>query len=51
MNRLTHTDNRGRASMVDVGDKEIMTSVAKAAGHISLEPDTLELGMRGRRRS
>ena len=35
MKELTHTDKKGKAIMVDVGDKEIQTRIARAAGHIS----------------
>jgi len=43
MEKLTHTDNKGRAVMVDVGDKEIQVRIAKASGHIILAAETLEL--------
>lgn len=43
MNELTHTDNKGKAVMVDVGNKEIRTRIARAAGHIILAADTLRL--------
>jgi len=43
MQKLTHTDNKGKAVMVDVGDKEIQLRIAKASGHISLAPETLLL--------
>jgi cyclic pyranopterin monophosphate synthase len=43
MEKLTHTDNKGKAVMVDVGDKEIQTRIAKASGHIILASDTLKL--------
>jgi cyclic pyranopterin monophosphate synthase len=41
MDKLTHTDSKGKAIMVDVGDKEIQIRIAKAEGHISLAPDTI----------
>ena len=39
--RLTHTDQSGRASMVDVSDKPITTRIARAKGSILMEPATL----------
>lgn len=43
MNKLTHTDNKGKAVMVDVGDKESQLRIAKASGHILLAPETILL--------
>jgi cyclic pyranopterin phosphate synthase len=43
MKQLTHTDKKGKAVMVDVGDKEIQFRIAKATGHIILANDTLRL--------
>jgi cyclic pyranopterin phosphate synthase len=43
MEKLTHTDNKGKALMVDVGDKEIQLRIAKASGHISLAMETIRL--------
>jgi len=43
MKNLTHTDKQGKAIMVDVGDKEAVTRIARAGGHIRLSPDTLIL--------
>ncbi len=43
MKELTHTDKKGKAVMVDVGDKEIQKRIAMAAGHIILQADTLKL--------
>jgi cyclic pyranopterin monophosphate synthase len=43
MKELTHTDKNGKAVMVDVGDKEIQTRIARAEGHIVLASDTLRL--------
>jgi cyclic pyranopterin monophosphate synthase len=45
MKQLTHTDKKGKAVMVDVGDKEIQTRIARAEGHIVLGTDTLRLIM------
>jgi cyclic pyranopterin phosphate synthase len=39
--RLTHTDQSGRASMVDVSDKPVTTRTARAQGSILMEPATL----------
>jgi len=43
MNKLSHTDNKGKAVMVDVGEKEIQLRVAKASGHITLAAETLNI--------
>lgn len=43
MNKLTHTDNKGKAVMVDVGNKESQLRIAKASGHILLAPETILL--------
>jgi cyclic pyranopterin phosphate synthase len=43
MKELTHTDKKGKAAMVDVGEKEIQKRIAKASGHIILSADTLRL--------
>lgn len=43
MKQLTHTDKKGKAVMVDVGEKEIQIRIAKASGHIILTGDTLKL--------
>lgn len=43
MTKLTHTDNEGKASMVDISSKEVQKRSAKASGHIRLKPDTLKL--------
>ena len=40
--RLTHTDQSGRASMVDVSDKPITTRIARAQGSILMAADTLD---------
>jgi cyclic pyranopterin phosphate synthase len=41
--KLTHTDEAGKASMVDVGTKEITAREAIAKGSILMEPTTLAL--------
>jgi cyclic pyranopterin monophosphate synthase len=43
MKELTHTDKKGNAVMVDVGDKDVQKRIAKAAGHIFLASDTIKL--------
>jgi cyclic pyranopterin phosphate synthase len=43
MEKLTHTDNKGRAVMVDVGDKETQIRIAKASGHISIASETIRI--------
>jgi cyclic pyranopterin monophosphate synthase len=43
MKELTHTDKKGKAVMVDVGDKESQKRIAKASGHILLGADTIAL--------
>lgn len=40
---LTHTDYDGKASMVDVGNKEITRREARAEGYIYMAPETLAL--------
>jgi cyclic pyranopterin phosphate synthase len=43
MKKLTHTDYSGKAIMVDIGEKEIQTRIAKAEGHITLALETIKL--------
>src|SRR5664279_721540 len=43
MEKLTHTDNKGRAVMVDIGDKETQLRIAKASGHISVASETIRI--------
>jgi cyclic pyranopterin phosphate synthase len=43
MDKLTHIDSKGKAIMVDVGEKENQLRIAKASGHILLQPDTIKL--------
>ena len=40
---LTHTDTQGKASMVDVGDKNVTRREARAEGFIYMKPETLSL--------
>lgn len=45
---LTHFDERGRARMVDVGDKDVTHRVAVASGVVWMAPATLALIREGR---
>lgn len=40
---FSHTDDEGRARMVDVGDKPIQQRKAVAKGFIQLQPETIRL--------
>lgn len=39
--RLTHLDEQGHATMVDVGDKDVTSRTAVAQGEVRMEPATL----------
>jgi cyclic pyranopterin monophosphate synthase len=41
--KLSHTDEKGKANMVDVGHKDDQLRIAKAEGFIVLHPDTVIL--------
>lgn len=43
MKKLSHTDNEGRARMVDVGGKGVQKRKAIATGYIRLQSDTIKL--------
>ncbi|MBK8136348.1 MAG: cyclic pyranopterin monophosphate synthase MoaC [Anaerolineae bacterium] len=43
MDKLTHLDAAGRATMVDVGDKADSERVAVAEGRVIMKPETLRL--------
>ena len=43
MNKLTHTDNAGKARMVDTGSKPDQHRTATAAGRINLQAETVRL--------
>ena len=43
MSKLSHVDDKGKANMVDVGDKADQKRVAKVTGHITLNPETIQL--------
>ncbi|HON18287.1 MAG TPA: cyclic pyranopterin monophosphate synthase MoaC [Salinivirgaceae bacterium] len=40
---LTHTNEQGKANMVDVGSKTIQRRIARARGFIELQPETIAL--------
>jgi cyclic pyranopterin phosphate synthase len=43
MKKLTHTDDKGKAVMVDVGNKPALDRTAMAEGKIKLSPGTIRL--------
>jgi cyclic pyranopterin phosphate synthase len=43
MSKLSHTDDKGKARMVDVGHKQAQERTAIAEGHIQLSANTLML--------
>ena len=43
MSKLTHTDQAGQASMVDISDKEITERTAVAVSEVAMQPATLAL--------
>ncbi len=43
MDKLTHTDESGRAHMVYTGDKPVQHRTATASGRIEMKPETLKL--------
>lgn len=43
MKKLSHVDEKGKANMVDVGAKVDQNRIAKATGHITLKPETIQL--------
>lgn len=43
MSKLSHVDEHGKANMVDVGAKDDQKRIAKATGHITLKPETIQL--------
>jgi len=45
--RLSHVDARGKARMVDVGDKAVTDREAVARGEIAMSPQALSLIRRG----
>ena len=47
MNRLTHIDETGRATMVDVSAKAVTAREAVAEGFVRMAPETLALALSG----
>lgn len=45
--RLTHLDETGAASMVDVSEKDITNRIARAGGSITMKPETLAMILDG----
>jgi cyclic pyranopterin monophosphate synthase len=43
MSELTHFDSAGQAHMVDVGSKAETQRIARADGHIRMQPETLHM--------
>ena len=43
MSQLTHFDDQGRTRIVDVGDKDITSRMARATGLVQMSPATLVL--------
>jgi len=43
MNELSHINEKGKANMVDVGEKPIQLRIASAEGFIKLQPSTITL--------
>ncbi|MBN1820911.1 MAG: cyclic pyranopterin monophosphate synthase MoaC [Prolixibacteraceae bacterium] len=43
MKKLSHTNDQGKARMVDVGHKPDQERIALASGKIKLQPDTIQL--------
>ena len=43
MKKFSHIDEKGKANMVDVGDKPMQTRTAVAKGFIRLQPETVKL--------
>ncbi len=47
LTKLTHLDQSGRATMVDVGEKPDTERVATARGRVLMQPETLQLIIEG----
>lgn len=43
MNKLSHVDKKGKANMVDVGNKPDQERIAEATGHIKLNEATIQM--------
>jgi cyclic pyranopterin phosphate synthase len=48
MSDLTHLDSKGRAQMVDVGEKEISQRIATAEAIVNMQPETLAMIAEGK---
>jgi cyclic pyranopterin phosphate synthase len=48
MARLSHLDEKGRARMVDVSEKDVTSRIAVARGSIYMRPETLKLIVQGK---
>jgi cyclic pyranopterin monophosphate synthase len=48
MSRLSHLDQKGRASMVDVSNKAETSRLAVAGGTVAMTPETLDLVLDGK---
>ena len=46
-NKLTHLDQSGQASMVDVSEKDVTSRTAVAEGRVHMKPETLHLVLKG----
>lgn len=44
---LTHIDNDGTANMVDVGNKDMTTRIARVEGAVTMKPETLAMILKG----
>lgn len=47
MSKLTHLDEQGAASMVDVSDKTVTTREARAQARVRMQPETLDMILAG----
>lgn len=47
LTKLTHLDQSGRATMVDVGEKPDTERIATARGRVLMQPETLQLIIEG----
>jgi cyclic pyranopterin phosphate synthase len=43
MGNLTHVNSKGKAVMVDIGDKPVQKRIARAVGSIEMAPGTVKL--------
>lgn len=47
MSRLTHFDAEGKATMVDVSEKDVTDRIATAKGSVFMQPATMDMIVRG----